>query len=245
MLISNSLFVGAMDSSSKLLRTQTILLIVVVVLVSVVWIQWKLTPHAFIRPSQRVHLKDDAEYYLKTGDLLLFRANNASNLRLVITGSNFTHVGMVWQEEDELYALDRRWYPKMAVCKTKLSELLQEYSGVIAVRRLNYTIPLKLQAKLNQFVIASQGPENDSISQWIPKLTSDCFLESSNLSLNHEVRFCTDFIMQALMTMEVVEVAPRCTKPLFFQCNSSSEYQINNCTKYPYVYENQQFELLP
>ena len=226
------------------MRTQTLLLILVVVLVTVVWIQFKLTPHAFVRPSQRVHLKGDAEKYLKTGDLLLFRANNASDLRLVVTGSNWTHVAMVWKEDDELYALERRWRPVMAVYKTKLSDLLREYSGTIAVRRLNQAIPLELQAKLAKFVAVSQGPENDSILQWLPQLACDCFLESSTLSLNHQVRFCTDFVMQALMTMEIVEVAPKCTKPLFFQSNSS-EYHINNCTKTPYCYENGQFELLP
>lgn len=97
----------------------------------------------------------ECESSLKSGDLILFQANNASNLRIFFMLGRWSHLGIVHRRlsDNRLFILDAGFFPRyMHFEKIICNYQHSDSRGVTALRRLNRPLSAEQEQLFEQFV---------------------------------------------------------------------------------------------
>jgi hypothetical protein len=189
---------------------------------------------------------------LKSGDLLLARENKMNYLHRWILGSNYVHVGVVYENQNtgELFALE--WCANKVICRP-LDARIAWYKrkfGPISVRRLNTKLHADQEKRLQDLVESLELEKPLDVPTRISKVIMPCIvrhLVHVEVSPIKDGAFCTDHLFLALQSIGLVKESSEvgCLEPHFFESNGwTSGRIINDHLVYPFEYEAQEHLLL-
>lgn len=97
----------------------------------------------------------EIESALKSGDLILFQANNASNFRMSLMMGRWSHIGIVHRRssDNRLFIFDAGYFPRyMQFQKIICNYQQSDTRGVTALRSLNRPLSAQQELIFEQFV---------------------------------------------------------------------------------------------
>lgn len=187
--------------------------------------------------------------HLKSGDLVLFQANDAGPTRRVLMFGRWTHVGVLHRRRSDnaLFIFDggyQRGYTRYPtqICNYQHSDT----GGLMALRRLNRALEPWQEERLQEWIDArltetlseqtwqpavpnERGEWNgalkrynefmfDVLTQQVPMCLSTHVFEQNVPFDRTRTFFCTDRLMHALKTIELVDTqtVPTCLLPNYF-----------------------------
>ena len=193
--------------------------------------------------SYSIHI-DDAIPLLKTGDLLLFSAQDAGVLRAAAMTGRWTHIGTVYKDpiSNELFVIETLFLNKNTKHELKpLREHVVNYNhlptqGYVAIRPLNVSLTPKQSQIFDEFINCYFKTEEGKTWNYPWKLKwteiyGICtfnhifpYLKSAGISVKDaELEFCTDGTLQILDRVGLLDssLIPACVSPFFFQSSSN------------------------
>jgi hypothetical protein len=103
------------------------------------------------------------ELHFKSGDLILFKAQN--NFNAIWLGSYYTHIGIVYQNGGELYIFEanglenmpaRPHHFKKGILFTKLKPRIKQYKGRVFLKSLRSELTAEQKASFVEFIQFAQ-----------------------------------------------------------------------------------------
>jgi serine/threonine protein phosphatase PrpC len=96
---------------------------------------------------------DEALGQLKSGDLVLFQARDASILRRTLMCGRYTHVGLVYRQGNQVYVLDAGDSRALNLFVPLLNRYENsETRGLIAVRSISPSLTVQQEAEFRQYI---------------------------------------------------------------------------------------------
>jgi hypothetical protein len=240
-----------------------------IVLVSIIMLTLLIGLHSFLNyycESKQPHVNivsgEAAVSLLKSGDLILFQAGDANPLRRLGMCGRYTHVGMVYRENNQVFVLDAGFVYALNL----FTPLLQRYEmsktqGIMAIRQLFPSLSDAQQEIFKRTIeqmkwksrVENGGAGltvNPSTGEWRGLRLGDpdllqhmqiCaanHIFQQNLSFDqHSVDYlCTDELMNCMREMQLINTStlPSCLLPNHF--SSEPRDTLNHAMLAPFSY---------